>query len=156
MVNVCTSFRASALYSSWPSRFGNRDGWRRKVSRAWALKERFRTFWGYRIPARPRFFFTRWYWRATHSRLKPMAAVAKLIQRHLPNSLTDLRYRLTNAGLEGVNAVIQWIKKTARGYRYAEHFKTAIYLLCGGLDLHPPEPDFLSCRAVFRHGANLA
>ena len=110
-----------------------------KVGRAWALKERFRTFWEYRYPGAARTFFTRWYWRATHSRLKPMAAVAKLIQRHLPNLLTYLRHRLTNAGLEGLNAIIQGIKKTARGFRNAEHFKTAIYFHCGGLDLYPHE-----------------
>lgn len=110
-----------------------------KVGRAWALKERFRTFWEYRYPGAAQTFFARWFWRATHSRLKPMAAVAKLIQRHLPNLLTYLRHRLTNAGLEGVNAVIQWVKKTARGFRNAEHFKTAIYFHCGGLDLYPHE-----------------
>ncbi len=76
---------------------------------------------------------------ATHSRLKPIAKVAKLIQRHLPNLLTYLRHRLTNAALEGVNAVIQWVKKTARGFRNAEHFKTAINFHCGGLDLYPHE-----------------
>ena len=85
-----------------------------KVGRAWALKERFRTFWAYCYPGAATTFFTRWFWRATHSRLKPMAAVAKLIQRHLPNLLTYLHHHLTNAGLEGVNAVIQWVKKTAR------------------------------------------
>ena len=110
-----------------------------QVGRAWVLKERFRTFWEYRYLGAARTFFTRWFWRATHSRLKPMAAVAKLIQRHLPNLLTYLRHHLTNAGLEGVNAVIQWVKKTARGFRNAEHFKTAIYFHCGGLDLYPHE-----------------
>ena len=80
-----------------------------KVGRAWALKERFRTFWAYRSPGAARKFFTRWFWRATHSRLKPMAAVAKLMQRHLPNLLTYARHGLTNAGLEAVNAVIQWV-----------------------------------------------
>jgi transposase len=109
-----------------------------KVGRAWALKKRFRTFWEYRYPGAAHTFFTRWFWRATHSRLPPMAAVAKLIQRHLPNLLTYLRYYLTNTGLEGVNAVIQWVKKTAHGFRHAEHFKTAIYFHCGGLDLYPP------------------
>ncbi len=33
----------------------------------------------------------------------------------------------TNAGLEAVNAVIQWVKKTARGFRNPVHFKIAIY-----------------------------
>jgi len=68
-----------------------------------------------------------------------MAAVAKLIQRHLPNLLTYVQHRLTNVGLEGVNAVIQWVKKTARGFRNAEHFKMAIYFHCGGFNLYPHE-----------------
>jgi len=110
-----------------------------KVALAWALKERFRHFWEYTYRGAAQTFFTRWFWRATHIRLKPLAAVAKLIQRHLPNVLTYLRHRLTNAGLEAVNATIQWVKKTARGFRNVEHFKTAIYFHCGGLDLYPHE-----------------
>jgi transposase len=110
-----------------------------QVARAWTLKERFRAFWDYRYLGVARRFFARWFWRATHSRLTPVAKVAKLIQRHLPNLLTYLRHRVTNAALEGVNAVIQWVKKTARGFRNAKHFKTAIYLHCGGLDLYPHE-----------------
>jgi transposase len=83
-------------------------------------------------------FFARWFWRATHSRLKPVAPpAAGLIQRHLPNLLTYLRHRLTNAGLEAVNATLPWGKKTAQGYRNVEHFKTAIDFHCGGLDLYP-------------------
>jgi transposase len=110
-----------------------------KVARAWMLKERFRQFWEYAYVGSAQKFFARWYWQATHSRLKPMAEVAKLIRRHLPNVLTYLRHRITNAGLEAVNATIQWVKKTARGFRNAEHFKTAIYFHCGGLDLYPHE-----------------
>ena len=68
-----------------------------------------------------------------------MAEVAKLIRRHLPNVLTYLQHRITNAGLEAVNAIIQWVKKTARGFRNAENFKTAIYFHFGGLDLYPHE-----------------
>lgn len=110
-----------------------------KVARAWALKERFRQFWAYTYLGAAQRFFARWFWRATHSRLRPMAAVAKLIQRHLPNVLTYLRHGITNAGLEAINATIQWVKKTARGFRNPEHFKTAIYFHCGGLDLYPHE-----------------
>jgi transposase len=108
-----------------------------KVARAWALKERFRQLWEYSYRGAAERFFARWFWRTTHSQLKPMADVAKLIRRHLPNVLTYLRHRITNAGLEAVNATIQWVKKTARGFRNAEHFKTAIYFHCGGLDLYP-------------------
>ncbi|GIW55731.1 MAG: ISL3 family transposase [Nitrospiraceae bacterium] len=108
-----------------------------KVARAWALKERVRQLWQYRYPGAAQRFFARWFWWATHSRLRPMAEVAKLIRRHLPNVLTYLQHGITNAGLEAVNAVIQWVKKTARGFRNVEHFKTAIYFHCGGLDLYP-------------------
>jgi len=68
-----------------------------------------------------------------------MAAVATLIPRPLPNVLTSLRHRLTNAGLEAVNATIQGVKKTARGFRNVEPFKPAISFHCGGLDLYPHE-----------------
>lgn len=108
-----------------------------KVARAWTLKERFRQFWDYTYRGAAQNFFARWFWRATHSRLQPMAEVAKLIQRHLPNLLTYLQHGITNAGLEAVNATIQGIKKTARGFRNVDHFKTAIYFHCGGLDLYP-------------------
>ena len=108
-----------------------------KVARAWTLKERFRQFWDYTYRGAAQNFFTRWFWRATHSRLRPMAAVAHLIRRHFPNVLTYLHHGITNAGLEAVNATIQWVKKTARGFRNVAHFKTAIYFHCGGLDLYP-------------------
>jgi transposase len=110
-----------------------------KVARAWMLKEQFRTFWEYTYLGAARTFFTRWFWRASHSRLTPVVGAAKLIQRHLPNLLTYLQHGITNAGLEAINAVIQWVKKTARGFRNPEHFKIAIYFHCGGLDLYPHE-----------------
>jgi transposase len=110
-----------------------------RVARAWTLKERFRQFWEYSYVGAAHRFFRRWFWRATHSRLGPLAKVAWLIRRHLPNVLTYLRHRITNASLEAVNATIQWVKKTARGFRNVEHFKTAIYFHCSGLDLYPHE-----------------
>jgi len=111
-----------------------------KVARAWMLKERFRQFWEYTYVGSAQKFFARWYWQATHSHLKPMAEVAKLIRHHLPNVLTYLQHRITNAGLEAVNAIIQWVKKTARGFRNAENFKTAIYFHCGVRPLPTRKP----------------
>ena len=95
-----------------------------KMARAWALKERFRQFWGYTYRAAAEKFFTRWFWQATHSRLRPMAEVTRRTERHSRHILTSLQHRLTNAGLEAVNATIQWVKETARGFRSVEYFKT--------------------------------
>jgi transposase len=82
-------------------------------------------------------FWRRWYFWATHSRLKPIRAAAATLKRHLTNRLTSFQHRITNAASEGLNSKIEAIKKMACGFRNVEHFKTAIYFHCGGLDLYP-------------------
>ena len=62
-------------------------------------------------------FRKRWYFWATHSRLAPMIAAAKLIARHLPNVLTYFTHRITNAVAEGLNSKIATVQKRACGYR---------------------------------------
>ena len=108
-----------------------------KVGRAWAIKETLRQLWHYRYPAVAHRFWRRWYFWATHSRLKPIREAAATLKRHLTNILTYFRHRITNAVTEGLNSKIQAIKKMACGFRNFEHFKTAIYFHCGGLDLYP-------------------
>jgi len=108
-----------------------------KVARAWALKETIVCLWDYRYVGAARKFFQRWYFWATHSRLRPMIEKARMLKSHLANVLTYLKHRITNATAEGLNSKIQWIRYTARGFRNRENFKTAIYFHCGGLDLYP-------------------
>lgn len=108
-----------------------------KVARAWALKEAAANLWEYTYVGAARTFFRRWYFWATHSRLQPMIEKARMLQTHLPNILTYLKHRITNATAEGLNSKIQWIRYTARGFRNRENFKTAIYFHCGKLDLYP-------------------
>jgi transposase len=43
-----------------------------------------------------------------------------------------LTHGITNATSENINAKIQWVKYTARGFRNLENFKNAIYFHCGG------------------------
>lgn len=108
-----------------------------KSARAWAMKEAFRDIWEYQSISAARAFFERWQAWAIRSRLKPMIHVAGLIRRHLENILNYLVHRITNAVTEGLNAKIQWIKYSSRGFRNRERFKLAIYFHCGGLDLDP-------------------
>lgn len=70
-----------------------------------------------------------------HSRLFPMKEFAKLIRNHWNEILNYFDHRYTNAILEGMNSIIQNIKRRARGFRNDEYFKTMIYLGCGKLDL---------------------
>ncbi len=108
-----------------------------KVGRAWSMKEMFSDLWGYVYEKAARSFFKKWYFWATHSRLKPMADAAKMIKRHLDNILTYLKHRITNAVAEGLNSKIQQIKSSARGFRNFENFRIAILFYCGKLNMYP-------------------
>jgi len=110
-----------------------------KVGRAWSIKEMFSDLWDYTYEKSARNFFRKWYWWATHSRLKPIAEVAKKLKRHLDNILTYLRHRITNAVAEGINSKIQQVKSAARGFRNFENYRTAILFFCGKLDMYPQE-----------------
>jgi len=108
-----------------------------KVSRGWAIKENLRNLWNYSRMGWALKFFQRWYFWATHSRLHPIIKAAKTIKKHLNNILTYLKHRITNALSEALNARVEKIKRMACGYRNREHYRTAIYFHCGGLDLFP-------------------
>jgi len=108
-----------------------------KTGRAWAIKEALRKFWTFDQAQPAADFFRRWYFWATHSRLAPMVKAAKTLQAHLDNILTYFQHRVTNATAEGLNSKIQMVKEMACGFRNRQHYKTAIYFHCGGLDLYP-------------------
>lgn len=111
-----------------------------KTARAWAIKESLRHLWNYRRRGWAAKHFKRWYFWATHSRLKPVIEAAKTLKRHEQGILAYFTHRITNAAAEGLNSRIQAIRVSARGYRNREHFKTAIYFHLGGLQLYPATP----------------
>ncbi|HUI55063.1 MAG TPA: ISL3 family transposase [Bryobacteraceae bacterium] len=108
-----------------------------KTARAWEVKETAVALYSY-IYERPARKHSRWWhnW-AMRSRLQPMIEVARMLKRRFENIITYLRHRITNAASESINAKIQWVKYTARGYRNRRNFVHAIYFHCGGLDMVP-------------------
>jgi transposase len=108
-----------------------------QVGRAWSIAQAFQEFWEYRYAGSALKFFNRWYFWATHSRLKPVIEAAKTLKRHLPGLLTYCKHRITNAAAEGMNSKIQLIKANARGYRNFEKYRVSILFHCGRLDLYP-------------------
>jgi transposase len=108
-----------------------------KTARAWALKETAMALYDYvyEKPARKHFHW--WYNWAVRSRLQPIKEVAGMLKRRFENIITYLRHQITNAASESLNAKIQWVKYTARGFRNKQNFIHAIYFHCGGLDLAP-------------------
>ncbi len=53
-----------------------------KVVRAYLLKELFKDLWTYKRKAWAKKFLDRWFWWATHSRLKPLRNFAWMLRRH--------------------------------------------------------------------------
>jgi transposase len=108
-----------------------------KTARAWALKEAAMAVYQYIYERPARKHFRWWHGWAVRSRLKPIIGVAQMLKRRFENIITYLRHRVTNASSESINAKIQWVKYTARGFRNKKNFVHAIYFHCGGLDLAP-------------------
>jgi transposase len=108
-----------------------------KTARAWALKETAMALYNYVYEKPARKHFQWWYNWAVRSRLEPMKQKAGMLKRRFENIITYLRHQITNAVSESLNAKIQWVKYTARGFRNKQNFINAIYFHCGGLDLDP-------------------
>jgi transposase len=108
-----------------------------ETSRAWGIKEVFRSFWLCDTVAQAQVYFSKWYGWAIRSRLEPVKKVARMCKRHLGNILTFFEHRHTNGPMEGLNNAIQGLIKKAYGYRNKERFKTDIFFHLGGLDLYP-------------------
>lgn len=108
-----------------------------RVARAWALKEALRHLWDYRQVAAAQRFFRRWYGWARRSRLEPIRIAAATLRRYQDGLLRYVRHPITNGVAEGLNSKIMSIKRKACGFRNPDHFTTAIYFHCGGLDLYP-------------------
>jgi len=108
-----------------------------KTARAWALKETGMALYNYVYEKPARKHFQWWYNWAVRSRLEAMKEKARMLKRRFENIITYLRHQITNAASESLNAKIQWVKYTARGFRNKQNFIHAIYFHCGGLDLAP-------------------
>ena len=89
----------------------------------------------YERPARKH--FRGWWSWAQRSRLEPIKRVARMLKRRFENVIIYLRHRIPNVGSESLNAKIQWVKYTARGFRNRQNFINAISFHCGGLDMNP-------------------
>jgi transposase len=72
-------------------------------------------------------------WTA-HSNVPEMRVVARTLRKEREGVLNWWRRGSTNAILEGLNSVIQSIKRAARGFRNTGHFETMIFLRLGRLD----------------------
>ena len=108
-----------------------------KTARAWAVKEFAMSLWQYRTRGWARKAWLRWYSWAIRSRLEPIRRVARRVKRHVEGILNAIVLGVTNASSEAINAKIQWLRFTARGFCNRGRFRNAIYFHLGRHSLYP-------------------
>lgn len=85
----------------------------------------------------------KWYFWATHSRIKPIIEAAKTIKRHWSGIINWIDYKINNGILEGFNSIFQAAKAKARGYKKTDTIKNIIYILTAKLDFHKANKFYL-------------
>jgi len=111
-----------------------------KSTRALHMRESFQDI--YNAPTEESFvlLLNKWYFWATHSRLEPFKAVARMIKSHWDGIVAWKKSQINNGILEGLNSVVQAAKTRARGFRSTKYFKTIVYLITGKLDFSKINP----------------
>jgi transposase len=107
-----------------------------KINRAYLLKESFRELWTYTREGWAKRFLTKWFWWATHSRVKPMRDFAWLLRHHQDGVLNYSNMKITNGIVEGLNNKAKAVSHRCYGFRTAGTFIMALYHCLGKL----PEP----------------
>ena len=113
----------------------------KKTATIWRFKEVFRSFFDCLRMKEARSFLANWYRHARREGIPELTAVAKTILRHAKGILGYITHRVTNAAAESLNAKIQALKASARGFRSFEHYRNNILFHFGGLDLMPQKSE---------------
>ena len=108
-----------------------------KTAEAYAFKQTFKAFFEQEdVPAGIE-FFQNWNEELDKHDLPKMHKVARTLEKNIQGLLNYLKWRITNAYGEAVNALIQEIKTVARGFRQFQNFRVAILFFLGKLELQP-------------------
>jgi transposase len=109
-----------------------------KTARAWRMRLAFQDIYAQPTRGWAELFFERWISWAKRSRLEPMKAVARTMEKHREGILAWFDSRISNGLIEGINSLVQAAKAKARGYRNSETLKAVTYMVAGKLDLRLP------------------
>ena len=109
-----------------------------KTARAYRMRLAFQEVYAQPTRGWGELFLDRWISWLKRSRLEPMKAVAKTIERHRDGILAWFDSRIANGLIEGINSLVQAAKAKARGYRSTRNLINITYLITGKLDLKLP------------------
>jgi transposase len=106
-----------------------------RIVKAYLLKELFRRLWDYTRRGWAANYLKRWFWWATHSRIKPLRDFAWMLRRHEEGILAYVDLRIDNGSVEAMNNNAKAISHRARGYRSEATFSLAMIHGLGKLEL---------------------
>lgn len=121
------------------ARLGHLEKLNLRCHRAYLLKESFREFFEYQHKGWAARFLKKWFWWATHSRLKPMRDFAWTLRRHEEDILNYFEMKIDNGAVEGMNNKAKVVSHRCYGFRTAATYITALYHCLGKL----PEPELV-------------
>ena len=117
-----------------------------KSIRALHIRENFQEIYKAKTFAEFEYLLNKWYFWATHSRIKPIIEAAKTIKNHWDGVTNWKKSLINNAILEGLNSVIQAIKAKARGFSTYKNLRIMAFLVTGKLDFQVINPQYVRYR----------
>ena len=109
-----------------------------KLYRAYVRKEELRLILKETNEDQARMLLKRWFWRATHSRIKEIKELAWKIRRHEEHIYSTIRMRMSNARIEAANNKIKVVIRRSYGFRNLENMFDLVYLCCSNLRIDLP------------------
>ena len=109
-----------------------------KTARAWRMRLAFQDIYAQPTREWGELFFDKWISWAKRSRLEPMKAVARTMEKHRAGILAWFDSHISNGLIEGINSLVQAAKAKARGYRNSRTLRTVTYMIAGKLNLKLP------------------
>ena len=103
------------------ARLGRLEKLHLSSNRTYLLQEIFREFWNYKRKGWAKRFLKKWFWWATHGRLKPMRDFAWMLRRHQEDILSYFEMRLDNGAVEGMNNKAKVVSHRCYGFRTASN-----------------------------------
>ena len=104
-----------------------------KTAKAYQIKLSLSHFWEIENAQEAAQYLKKWYFWATHSRLKSIIAAAKTIKHYWQGVLNYTQARITNGVVEGLNSKIKTAMKRAYGFKVPHYLKIIVYLVAGKL-----------------------
>jgi transposase len=108
-----------------------------KTAKAYRIKLVLQAFWTKTKWIAPIYFNECYQW-AIRSRLEPMVKVAKTLTDHKQGILRWFITKMTNGFLEGINRLVQAVKRKARGYHTTDNLIAMTYATVNKLDIKVP------------------